>query len=364
MNDVLILTPDFPPQPGGIQLLMHRIASNMTRYRPVVITLGERDAEAFDRKQSFSVVRTGSRTRGHRLRVVALNGAGVRAALRLRPRAILNGHIVTGPAALIAQARLGIPVVQYAYAKELNRRPRLAQEVLRRADRVIAISQHTLELAVALGANRSQVRIVHPGVDSSLNPLGASRRDSSSIVSVARLEERYKGHDVLLRALPLVRVRVPGARLHIVGDGRLRPDLERLSHALGIEDTVIFHGRVSDADRDNVLDCSAVFALPSRTDSSGSGEGFGIVYVEAGARGLPVVAGRVAGAIDAVVDGETGLLVDPEDHVAVANAISALLLDPAAAKRMGDAGRQRAQTLSWERAAASVESVLDEAAAR
>jgi phosphatidylinositol alpha-1,6-mannosyltransferase len=99
--------------------------------------------------------------------------------------------------------------------------------------------------------------------------------------------------------------------------------------------------------------------MPSRVDGSGFGEGFGIVYVEAGARGLPVVAGNVGGAVDAVVDGETGLLVDPESPEEVANALSDLLLDRARAQRMGRAGWEHARSFSWGRTASEVEAVLD-----
>ena len=176
---------------------------------------------------------------------------------------------------------------------------------------------------------------------------------------VSRLEERYKGHDVVLRALPLVRNSVPGAHLHVIGDGSLRGYLESLARSLGVADAVTFHGRVSDEARDEIVRRASVFAMLSRLDALGRGEGFGIVFVEAGRLGLPVVAGGVAGALDAVVDGETGILVDPEDHVAAADAISALLSDPEFAARLGAAGRERARALSWPRAAAEVEDVLD-----
>jgi glycosyltransferase involved in cell wall biosynthesis len=104
--------------------------------------------------------------------------------------------------------------------------------------------------------------------------------------------------------------------------------------------------------------------MPSRVESSGAGEGFGIVYVEAGARGLPVVAGNAAGALDAVIDGETGFLVDPERPEAIAEALVELLQDRERAKRMGRAGWERARLLSWDQATAGVETVLDEVMAR
>jgi phosphatidylinositol alpha-1,6-mannosyltransferase len=181
-----------------------------------------------------------------------------------------------------------------------------------------------------------------------------------SIVVVGRLAERYKGHDVLLRALPAVRARVPDARLEIVGDGPLRPELEQLARELGLAGAATFHGAIADGPRDAILREASVFAMPSRIERDGAGEGFGIVYVEAGAQGLPVVAGNVGGAADAVVAGETGLLVDPESSQAVADALVQLLLDRERALRMGRAGWTRARSLSWSHAAAQVEAVLSE----
>src|SRR5262249_49937080 len=111
---------------------------------------------------------------------------------------------------------------------------------------------------------------------------------------------------------------------------------------------------------DALLSNVSVFAMPSRVDRDGAGEGFGIVYAEAGARGLPVVAGNAGGAVDAVVDGETGLLVDAESPVAVARALTSILLDHAKATRMGRAGWERARTHSWARSAAELEDFIDE----
>jgi phosphatidylinositol alpha-1,6-mannosyltransferase len=180
---------------------------------------------------------------------------------------------------------------------------------------------------------------------------------------VATLDYRYKGHDVMLRAIPLVRARVAGTRWIVAGDGRHRTALETMARAQNLDDAVVFRGRVSDAERDRLFRSAWVFAMPSRLSApERGGEGFGIVYSEAGAHGLPVVAGKAGGALDAVVPGETGLLVDPLDHVELADALATLLDDRARATVMGEAGARRARDLAWSTVAHRVSGVLTDAA--
>ena len=155
---------------------------------------------------------------------------------------------------------------------------------------------------------------------------------------------------MLFRALPLVRSRVPNAHVHVVGDGVLRGRLESLANGLGMSDAVTFHGWVDDEERNEIMRRASVFAMLSRVDALGSGEGFGIVYIEAGSLGLPVVAGRAAGAVDAVVEGVTGILVDPEDHVAGADAIVSIRSDQRLAQQMGKAGREHEQYVTRAKA--------------
>jgi phosphatidylinositol alpha-1,6-mannosyltransferase len=173
------------------------------------------------------------------------------------------------------------------------------------------------------------------------------------------LSQRYKGHDVMLRALPLVAASVPDVRWVVVGDGPLRPELEALANMHGVRDRVHFTGQVPDADRDAWFHCANVFAMPARTPAEGAGEGFGIVYLEANLSGLPVVAGAIGGALDAVVDGVTGVLVEPTDHVAVADAVIDLLRDPERARALGHAGAERARRdFGWPAIAVRVEALL------
>lgn len=161
--------------------------------------------------------------------------------------------------------------------------------------------------------------------------------------------------------MPLVTARVPGAQWVVVGDGPLRRPLEALARAAGAK--AHFVGDLSDAERDTWLDHSHVFAMPSRLPGGGfAGEGFGIVFLEAALHRLPVVAGDVGGACDAVIHGETGLLVDPTDHVAVSGRAHGAPDRPRARGRLGRAGAARACDYAWSAVAARVKVVLDEVA--
>lgn len=359
---VLLLTPDYPPAFGGIQLLLHRLACHLDGWDVEVLTLGDRGDPPDPGGPRVHRTPLGGGRIPRIAAAAGLNAAAVPLALRLRPDVVLSGHVVAAPAALAVRRLLGIPFVQYVHANEVPHRPSLSRRALHGAHTVVAVSRASAELAVAHGAAPSQVRVVLPGVDPA-TPRRAARSTQPLVVTVSRMRELYKGHDVALRALALVAARVPEVRWAFVGDGPLLARSRAAAEAAGLGDRVVFPGAVSNQEREAWLDRAHVFAMPSRRSGHGGGEGFGIVYVEAAVRGLPVVAGDDGGARDAVLHGETGLLVDARDHVAVAEAVAELLLDPARAEAMGRRGAERAASLTWAAMAAQVAEVLDAAVA-
>ncbi|HUN78658.1 MAG TPA: glycosyltransferase family 4 protein [Solirubrobacteraceae bacterium] len=355
---LLLITPDFPPAHGGIQLLAHRVASGLRDFDTRVVTLDSPGARDFDRASGLATRRVDARRAPGAARHLALNAAALREALAFRPHATLSAHIVASPAAALAARAVGSRTVQYFYAKEIPRRRRLAAFAARRAQACIAISSYSERLVAETGAGEADVRLIPPGVDLPEDP---SPRPAGrpTFLTISRLEDRYKGHDVLLEALPAVRARVPDAQWVVIGDGPLRPELQARARAQGVADAVRFLGAVDDGERDDWLRRADLLAMPSRLPGEGlAGEGFGIVYLEASAYGKPVVAGNVGGAVDAVADGESGLLVDPTDARAVADAISMLLLDRALAQRLGGAGAERARRFAWPAIVARVRALL------
>jgi phosphatidylinositol alpha-1,6-mannosyltransferase len=355
---VLVITPDFPPGRGGIETLVHRLVANWRRCEPWVVTLDQVGAEGFDRGQAFTTTRVRPVPRLRPASVLRLNAAAIRQAFRYRPDAVMSAHVVAAPATRAIGRILRVPFLQYVYGLEVAARPRLSAFAVRHARMVVAISRHTRELALAVGASPERVKIIPPGVDLPPEVL-RTPADRPTLVTVAQLEYRYKGHDVVARALPLVRAAVPDVEWVIVGDGVLRPYVESMIAAHGLERSVRLLGSVSDAERDAWLRRAHLMVMPSRipADSVG-GEGYGMVYTEAAAHGLPVVAGNVGGTRDAVRHGQTGLLVDPEDHLAVADATIELMRNSERANAMGRAGRELAASLAWPRIAQRVEDLV------
>ncbi len=210
------------------------------------------------------------------------------------------------------------------------------------------------------GAAQARMRRLVPGVDDEAfhprnAPDGQAVReayglgDRPVVVCVSRLMPR-KGQDTLIEAMPLIRRKIPDAALLIVGGGPYRPKLEKLVADNQLDGRVFLTGTVPWSELPAHFAAGDVFAMPCRTRNRGLDvEGLGIVYLEASATGLPVVAGDSGGAPDAVLQGETGYVVRGGDPDAVARRIIELLADPERARAMGDRGRQWIEdTWRWE----------------
>ena len=202
--------------------------------------------------------------------------------------------------------------------------------------------------ALSSGAKSAMVKIA-PGIDtthfapqSSATELRHSLglADKKVIVSVGRLVHR-KGQDSLISALPEILQHHPDAHILMVGEGPYRAHLEKLVAKLAVESSITFIGRIQYAELPRYISCGDIFAMPSRSRLAGlEVEGLGIVYLEASACGLPVIAGKSGGAPDAVVEGETGITVDGREPSEIARAVTLLLDDPIKAREMGLRGRE------------------------
>lgn len=269
---VLVATPDFPPDHGGIQYLTYRLVAHFEAASPRVCALEADGAAEWDCVHGIDVRRVPVSS-DQRMSIARLNAAVIAEAVRSRPDVLLAMHIGLAPAVTVVRRLLGTPTVTYVHADEVVAFPLMAHVALRHSTRIIAVSRYTSGLAVAARADDASITVIPPGIDWVERPL-TPRDPRPTIVTVARLEDRYKGHEVIMRALPIVRARVPDVQWMVVGDGSLRGELERLTVSHGVDDEVHFFGAVSDRQRDRVLDRAHVFAMPSRVPPGG-GKGSG-----------------------------------------------------------------------------------------
>lgn len=256
---------------------------------------------------------------------------------RHHPVLILAGHPNFAPLGWLLARLSGAPLVNFIYGIDVFlplSAPR--RWALQRSDRILSISHFTARRAIERnGIPPDRVRVLHNCLDPQFEEPIPLEQDGAnlSMLTVARLSqsEQYKGHDYVIQAMPALLRRFPHLIYNIVGDGDWRPALEALAGQMGVEGSVRFHGSVSEEELRKHYARATLFIMPSRA------EGFGFVFLEAMAHGLPVVAGSVDATPEVVVDGETGYLVEPTSIESIVTAASRLLGDEALRQRMGQA---------------------------
>jgi len=276
-----------------------------------------------------------------------------REVVRWRPDLVICVHLALGPIGWLLASLRRRPywiVVHGIEAWALL--PGWKRVALRQAHRVVVTSSFNREQVVKRhGIDARRIANLPCTIDETLlsveTATGGVHRyfsdDRRVVLTVARMaaSEDYKGHDVVLRALPSVVARVPNLSYVVVGDGDDRARLERLVKELGLREHVVFTGEVNDTELASIYRRSEVFVLPARTvidERNPKGEGFGIVFLEAMAFGKPVIGPRYGAPAELIRHGENGLLVDPEDPASVAKALLNLLTNPDLAREMGKAG--------------------------
>jgi phosphatidylinositol alpha-1,6-mannosyltransferase len=354
---ILLITNDFGPRTGGIESFVIGLLERISGHKIIVLTSQQGDTSEYDRhwleKYGVQVIRDRSKillpswrvTRSakkiaqhHNVDVVVFGAAAPLALMAPALRnsgvqkiiALTHGHEVWWAKIFpfnIAMKRIGNGVDHLTYLGEFTRK---------------AISQ-----SLSHNSAHSMVKIA-PGIDTShFTPREGSMQkrielgleNKKIIISVGRLVHR-KGQDKLIEALPQILKEIPNAHLLIVGDGPYKAYLEKLVDKLDLKEDVTFVGRVLYEKLPNFLSAADVFAMPSRSRFFGlEVEGLGIVYLEASACGLPVIAGNSGGAPDAVREGITGLCVDGTDVKQIAEAVIHICSDSLRASEMGSAGR-------------------------
>lgn len=247
----------------------------------------------------------------------------------------------------------GEEVTQKAYRSRVEAARKSA---LKAADGVVVVSRFTADVVeTKYGVSAERILTLANGVNVerfSVRPDNKIRTrfglsEGPLLLAVGRLVAR-KGFDRLVEAWPQILSRVPGAQLAIVGEGPLADDLRERLKVKDVADSVRMLGHVDDALLPLLYAAADLFVMPNRTMPDGDTEGFGLVFLEAAAAGIPSVGGRAGGAVDAIIDGKTGFLVNGENVSDIADAVSELLLDDELRSAMGHAARQHAHSQTWE----------------
>ncbi len=357
---ILLATNGFLPEIGGVQTYCYQLAKNLFSLGEEIIVLApktEGDAD-FNKKERFKIIRTKKKVCSRLAFLFLLK--------RERIGKILVGH---GShyvrLASLANRLFKIPYDIIIHLEEILplERKKIIQKSFKRADKIITVSHFAKKKLVEIGIPESKIVVIHPGVDPEKfrpkpepSPIRKRYRleKKKVILTISRLGE-HKGHANVIRALPQVLEKIPESVYLVVGSGEKEDRLKGLVKELGLEDKVIFTGEVEEEELPLYYAACDVFIMPSDV------EGFGIVFLEAGASGKPVIGGKTGGISDAITDGETGLLVDPLSVNQITEALIKLLTNPESARKLGEKGREKVEKeFNWQEIAEKVKGIIHE----
>ena len=371
----LLITNDYPPRAGGIQQYCHNLMRGLPPGEVVVYAPAWPGAAEFDAGEAYRVVRHPTSTM---LPTASVARRAIELIREVRPDLVCFGAAF--PLGLLARRltrETGVPCAGFTHGVEVavSGAPLLRRLMTRVAGDMrllTAVSRWSAERVERGARGRCPVELLpsgvaagvyHPGVDGSAVRARHGLGDDPVCVCVSRLVPR-KGQDRLIEAWPRVVAEVPAARLLIVGPGPYRRRLDRMAASSPVAERIHFTGEVRWEELPEHYAAGDVFAMPCRTRWLGMDlEALGVVFLEAAAAGLPVVAGRSGGAPETVVEGVTGTVVDGRRAEEVGAAVAGLLADLPRARAMGRAGRGRVEAeFSWEAVCARLEKLLAEAA--
>ena len=351
----MLVTNDLGPRAGGIETFVLGLISGLPKGSLIVLTSSQPGAKEFDaqlfEKYGVEVIRDRSKIL---LPTPRITKKAISILKNQQIKRVWFG--AAAPLALMAPQLRGAGarhIVALSHGHELwwSRLPifkLLMKRIVKSLDYLGYLGDYTKSVLLKLGTIQNKLIQIAPGIDiEHFSPKGLSEQllakhkltGKRVIISVGRLVHR-KGQDQLIKALPEVLKKFPETVLLLVGNGPIRKLLENFATQLGVRNNVVFVGRVSYQLLPEYLNLAEIFAMPVRSRFFGlEVEGLGIVYLEASACGLPVIAGDSGGAPDAVIKNITGLIVDGVKSDEIAEAICKLLAEPVLAKQMGQSGR-------------------------
>ncbi|HNP68273.1 MAG TPA: glycosyltransferase family 4 protein [Aequorivita sp.] len=361
MPKILILTSEFPPQPGGIGNHAYNLAKGLQDNGfeiQLVCDARSANGEAeriFDKNLSFEVIRI---TRKKLIFRSYLNRiATAFSLLRHNELIICSGKFSLWLGAFLTffSKKKFIAIIHGSEVRLPNIILRnLTDLSLKRFDRIIAVSNYTKSLVSHLSLKK--IKVVPNGFQIKLPVTVETKNDPVPVlITVGNVTQR-KGQQNIINALPLLLKRYPDLKYHIVGIPTDRDRLEKLALNLGVEEAVVFFGKVSEEEKIELLQQTDVFVMLSETTKSGDAEGFGIAILEANALGIPAIGSLGCGIEDAIDDGISGKLINPKDPNQLADALEEILnnYEPYSQK-----AKKWSQDFTWEKVIKSYLKILE-----
>ena len=374
---ILLITNDYPPIISGISTVFYQVWRYLPTETNIVLAPGVQGGKEFDSKDDIRVIRypyiSSTAIPAKLINFILQFLSTTYLVIRYRVRLLHAGQILTGGLiGLFFKKVFKIPYMLWVYGGETTPvymknkwRKRFLGRLIKEAELIITNSPTTSQEFLDYGVDKSRVFEVLPGVDTDVFTPGAppdelvkkyGLTDKSLLMTVARLTPR-KGQDTTIRALPSIIESHPDVVYLVVGDGPYRDELISLAKEMGVMESVIFSGPITDEELVGYYRLSDIYVMPNREveGSTDSIEGFGISFIEAGACEKPVIGGRSGGAVFAVEDNITGIIVDPTDTDELSKAVVGLLSDNERARVMGIRGRERAIKFHWRYRAIQME---------
>ena len=368
MSKSILIANDFPPITSGIATVFYEIWRRLPADQTQVLAPKMANTAQFDANCPAPVKRIylplGESNKAKLFKTARTLQWMLWKSLINKPKLFHCGQVFSsGIAGLICKKLFGVPYITWVYGSETARLAQggksanLMRTVLAESEWVITNSNMTSEEFISFGVPTEKIRRVYPGVDPDrFTPAPKDQtwidrlqiQNKRILLTIARLDQR-KGHDKVLQAMP----QLPDDVVYLIGGtGREEERLRQITAELNLEDRVHFLGFVPDEDLPTLYNLCDIFVMPNRvtegTALAGDIEGFGITFIEAGSCEKPVIAGKSGGAVEAVLDGQTGLLVDPTSEDEIAQAILKLFNEPDFATQIGQQARKRIQNeLDW-----------------
>lgn len=381
--DILLAVDAYMPWSGGSRIYYDNLYRRLAEEHHLSVSVETSHSagdDTFDQNFASSLLkirRSGSRLPDWKIRRAPSLARKIfliaQAVRECAPRAIHCGDLFPQDfAGMLFRKLRGTPLLVFVHGDEVNQtqrrrlQPRLRDAIYRAADAIVVANRFAYERLIDILRSPDRITMITPGVDTSLFYPGPRPEwirsqfqagNDPLILTVGRLVKK-KGHETVLRSLPAVLKRFPQTKYLVVGDGPERERLQNLAIGLGLSECVQFAGNIPNYCIADYYRAADVFCLLNQEDATGDIESFGMVFVEAGASGKPVIGGRSGGTAQSILDGRTGMLCEPGNSSQLSDLLLLLLSSHELRTRMGESGLARARDeFNWSSRAAQLSDV-------